>query len=75
MDRVCTLLFSAKEAAAKYLGTHMYHAFYYLRLREIGAETLVLRNTAPEGGGLIYPRVHLHDGHVFSMVDDRCVSS
>ena len=67
--RAYTTLFSAKEAAAKCLGTHMYNAFYYLRLVEMGRERLVLKNLADKGMGLIRVEICVYDGHVFSFVE------
>jgi phosphopantetheinyl transferase len=67
--RAYTALFSAKEAAAKCLGTHMYHAFYYLRLVETGRGRLVLENIAESPKRRIIARACFHAGHVFSLVD------
>ena len=66
-----TRLFSAKEAAAKCLGTHMYFAFHHYRLVDASSDCLALEDLSTAGRLLQIESV-VHNAHVFSrlLVDE-----
>jgi 4'-phosphopantetheinyl transferase EntD len=60
-----TRLFSAKESAAKCLGTHMYFAFHHYRLVSVDKDSLVLDDES-EGRARFRVETRIKDKHVFS---------
>lgn len=60
-----TRLFSAKESAAKCLGTHMYFAFHHYRLVSLDEDSLML-NDETKGRARLRVETRIKDGHVFS---------